>query len=72
MVTFLTFPKFGASMVNLSSVPFSKLFLLLSRCLSPDQTKEISAVSSFEHFELFEKHLNARLHYLCLQTLQRY
>ena len=35
MVIFLTLPKFGASMVNLSSVPFSKLFLSLSSRLSP-------------------------------------
>ena len=35
MVTLRIFPKLGASMVNLSSVPFSKLFLSLSKHLSP-------------------------------------
>ncbi len=40
MVIFLTLPKFGASMVNLSSVPFSKLFLSLSSRLSPSITKQ--------------------------------
>lgn len=35
MVIFLTWPRLGASMVNLSSVPLSKLFLSLSSRLSP-------------------------------------
>lgn len=45
MVIFLIFPKFGASIVNLSSVPLSKLFLSLSNLLSP--LENIAGKSSF-------------------------
>lgn len=75
MVTFLTFPKFGASMVNLSSAPFSKLFLLLSRCLSPDDTKTNDSSFIILTHARFGKLITTDswlIHYLCRQILQRY
>lgn len=49
MVIFLILPKLGASKVNLSSVPFSKLFLSLSSRLSPEIQQFIHFISWTEN-----------------------